>query len=81
MDQMGKKIKRKRENLGFQIKDLSKKIVPASSLISQIEIGKAFPPIFSLEKIANTLHTIVDELFYMLNGRFGKLLIISQYNI
>ena len=80
MDQMGKKIKRKRENFGFQIKELSKKIGATSSLISQIEIEKAFPSIFTLEKTSKTLQTKVGDLFCMLNGRFGKLLIISPYN-
>ena len=80
MDQMGKKIRRKRENLGFHIKELSNKIGVTTCLISQIERGKASPSIFTLDKIAKTLYTIVDDLFYMLNGRFGKLLIITPYN-
>jgi len=80
MDQMGKKIKRKRENFDFQIKKLSKKTGITSSLISQIEIGKTFPSIFTPKKITKTLYTKVGDLFYLLNSRFGKLLIISPYN-
>ena len=80
MDQMGKKIKRKRENLDFQIKELSKKTGTTSSLISQIEIGKTFPLIFTLKKNTKSLYTKVGDLFYILNSRFGKLLIISPYH-
>ena len=62
MDQMGKRIKRKREILGFQIKELSIKIGVTSSLISQIERGKAFPSIVTLKKIAVALNTKVGDL-------------------
>jgi len=62
MDQMGKRIKKIRENLGFSIKDLSIMIGVTSSLISQIERGKAFPSIVTLKKVANALHTTVGEL-------------------
>ncbi|MFC2124561.1 helix-turn-helix domain-containing protein [Bacteroidota bacterium] len=62
MDQIGKRIKKKRESLGFQIKELSIKIGVTSSLISQIEKGKAFPSIVTLVKIAETLQTTVGEL-------------------
>jgi len=62
MDQMGKRIKRKRESLGFTIKELSGKISVTSSLISQIERGKAFPSIVTLKKISEALQTTVGEL-------------------
>ncbi len=62
MDQMGKRIKRIRESLGFQMKELSVKIGVTSSLISQIEKGKAFPSIVTLKKIAEALQTTVGEL-------------------
>lgn len=62
MDQMGKRIKKKREILGFLVKDLSAQIGVTSSLISQIERGKAFPSIVTLKKIAETLQTTVGEL-------------------
>ena len=62
MDQMGKRIKKRRENLGFTIKDLSNTIGVTSSLISQIERGKAFPSIVTLKKIAETLQITVGEL-------------------
>lgn len=62
MDQMGKRIKKKRESLGFLIKELSIKIGVTSSLISQIEKGKAFPSIVTLKKIAVALNTTVGEL-------------------
>lgn len=62
MDQMGIRIKTIRENFGFTIKDLSIMIGVTSSLISQIERGKAFPSIVTLKKLANALHTTVGEL-------------------
>jgi len=62
MDQMGKRIKKKREILGFQVKELSLRIGVTSSLISQIERGKAFPSIVTLKKIAEALHTTVGDL-------------------
>ena len=62
MDLMGKRIKKKRESFGYLIKDLSAQIGVTSSLISQIEKGKAYPSIVTLKKIANALKTTVGEL-------------------
>jgi transcriptional regulator with XRE-family HTH domain len=62
MDLMGKRIKLKRESFGYLVKDLSAQIGVTSSLISQIEKGKAFPSIVTLKKIAVALHTTVGEL-------------------
>jgi transcriptional regulator with XRE-family HTH domain len=62
IDQMGSRIKKKREGLGLQIKELSKQIGMTSSLISQIENAKAFPSIVTLKKLADALHTTVGEL-------------------
>jgi len=62
IEQMGSRIKRKRESYGLQIKELSEQIGVSSSLISQIENGKAFPSIVTLKKVADALHTTVGEL-------------------
>ena len=62
MDIMGKRIKKRREGLGLQVKELSKKIGVTSSLISQIERGKAFPSIVTLKKVAEALRTTVGDL-------------------
>ncbi len=62
MDRMGMRIKRKREILGLQIKELSVTIGVTSSLISQIERGKAFPSIVTLKKIAEALDIKVGDL-------------------
>ncbi len=62
MDQMAKRIKKKRESLGLQVKELSIKIGVTSSLISQIERGKAYPSIVTLKKVAEALKTKVGEL-------------------
>ena len=62
MDQLGRRIKEKREALGLLVKELSSHIAMTPSLISQIERGKAFPSIVTLKKIANVLQTTVGEL-------------------
>jgi len=46
----------------LQMKELSSKIGVTSSLISQIEKGKAFPSIVTLKKVAEALNTTVSEL-------------------
>jgi len=62
VDLMGKRIKKKRESLGFQMNELSSKIGVTPSLISQIESGKAYPSIVTLKKVAEALQTTVGEL-------------------
>lgn len=62
IEEMGTRIKKKRERFGIQIKELSAQIGVTSSLISQIENGKAFPSIVTLKKVADALHTTVGEL-------------------
>ena len=62
MDQLGKRIKKKRVGLGLLVKDLSSQISMTPSLISQIESGKAYPSIVTLKKIADVLQTTVGEL-------------------
>jgi transcriptional regulator with XRE-family HTH domain len=62
MDKMGKRIKKQRESIGLQMKELSVKIGVTPSLISQIENGKAYPSIVTLKKVAEALNTTVGEL-------------------
>ena len=62
MDQLGIRIKKKREDLGLQVKELSSHIGMTPSLISQIERGKAFSSIVTLKKISDILHTTVAGL-------------------
>lgn len=62
VDLMGKRIKKKREDMGLLVKDLSAHIGVTPSLISQIERGKAFPSIVTLKKISDALETTVGEL-------------------
>lgn len=62
MQQLGERIKKNREKLGYQVNDLASKIGVTPSLISQIERAKAFPSILTLKKIADALHTTVGEL-------------------
>lgn len=62
MKRIGERIRQKRELLGLQLKDLSKKAGISSSALSQIEKAKAFPSIITLKSIAENLHTTVGEL-------------------
>lgn len=62
MHKMGTRIKKRRETLKMPSYDLAKAIGVTSSLISQIERGKAFPSILTLKKIADALNTTVGEL-------------------
>lgn len=59
---MGKRIKKQRESIGLQMKELSVKIGVTPSLISQIENGKAYPSIVTLKKVAEALNTTVGAL-------------------
>lgn len=62
MHRMGQRIKKRRESLNIQTVDLASQIGVTSSLISQIERGKAFPSILTLKKIADALQTSVGIL-------------------
>jgi transcriptional regulator with XRE-family HTH domain len=62
MKRIGERIRKKRELLDLQLKDLSKMVGITSSALSQIEKAKAFPSIVTLKSIAENLHTTVGEL-------------------
>jgi len=62
MQRIGERIKRKREEAGFQLNELAKKVGISSSALSQIENAKAFPTIITLKHIAENLDTTVGEL-------------------
>ena len=62
MDQLGKTIKKKKEDLGLLVKELPSHMGMTPSLISQFERGKAFSSIVTLKKISNVLQTTVGEL-------------------
>jgi transcriptional regulator with XRE-family HTH domain len=62
MDQLGKRIKKKREELGLQVKELSSHIDMTPSLNSQIERGKAFSFIVTFKIISDILQTTVAGL-------------------
>jgi transcriptional regulator with XRE-family HTH domain len=59
---LGERIKRRRETLGMQLNDLSKRVGVSASALSQIEKAKSFPTILTLKNIADNLHTTVSEL-------------------
>lgn len=62
MQNMGVRIRARRESLSIQVNDLAGIIGVTPSLISQIERAKAFPSIVTLKKIAEALQTTVGAL-------------------
>lgn len=62
MQNLGDRIKKRREFLDIATGDLAAAIDVSSSMISQIERAKAFPSILTLKKIADALQTTVGEL-------------------
>ena len=62
MKLLGQRIKKRREVLGMQLNDLSKKVGISSSALSQIENAKALPSIITLKSIADHLHTTIGEI-------------------
>lgn len=62
MKNLGSRIKKRRENLGMPLSDLSNLVGVSPSALSQIENAKAFPSIVTLKSIADNLHTTVSEL-------------------
>ena len=59
---LGERIRKRREQMNIQTRDLASNIGVTSSLISQIERSKAFPSILTLKKIADALQTTVGDL-------------------
>lgn len=62
MDKLGIRIKERREVFGCSLNELSNSAGVSSSLLSQIEHGKASPSLHTLKKIADSLHTTVGLL-------------------
>lgn len=62
MHKLGDRIRKRRDILNVSMTELSSSIGVTSSLISQIERGKAFPSILTLKKVADALQTTVGEL-------------------
>lgn len=62
MQQLGGRIRKRRESLSIQMNDLAARVGVSASLISQIERTKAYPSILTLKKVADALRTTVGEL-------------------
>lgn len=61
--EIGPRIRRFRENKNLKIKDLASMVSCSSSLISQLERGKADPSISTLKKIAMALGVNIVDFF------------------
>lgn len=59
---IGEKIKKKRNEKNFSLRELAAKVDLSASFLSQIEQGKASPSIENLKKIANYLEVKVSYL-------------------
>ncbi len=62
MHRLGERIKKRRNFMQISLGELATQIGVSSSLLSQIENGKAYPSIFTLKSIAECLTTTVGEL-------------------
>lgn len=62
MNKIGERIRKRREYLELPMNVLSKGIGVTSSLLSQIENGKAFPSLHTIKHIADYLNTSVGAL-------------------
>lgn len=62
MDQIGIRIKKKREQQNLQLNDLAKRVGISPSGLSQIEKMKASPSLATIKAIATSLQTTVGEL-------------------
>ena len=62
MKKLGERIKKRRNQLELSLMELAKKIDVTSSLLSQIENGKAYPSIVTLKSIADAINVTVSEL-------------------
>lgn len=59
---IGERIKKKRNEKNFSLRELASKVDLSASFLSQIEQGKASPSIENLKKIANYLEVKVSYL-------------------
>jgi transcriptional regulator with XRE-family HTH domain len=62
MNKLGERIRKRREYLELPMNVLAKGIGVTSSLLSQIENGKAFPSLHTIKHIADYLNTSVGAL-------------------
>lgn len=62
MNRIGERIRKRREYLELSMNNLAKGVGVTSSLLSQIENGKAFPSLHTLKHIADFLNTSVGTL-------------------
>lgn len=62
MNRIGERIRKRREYLEIPMNVLAKGIAVTSSLLSQIENGKAFPSLHTIKHIADYLNTSVGSL-------------------
>lgn len=60
---LGARIKELRKAKGLSQEKLSEKVGIDSKHLSRIEVGKSYPSLDTLEKIANALHVEIKDLF------------------
>lgn len=80
MNQIGERIKRRREQLNLQLNDLAQRVGISSSALSQIENTKTIPTLVTLKAIAENLSTTVGRLIGE-HELLGKNPVIDRQNI
>ncbi len=65
--EMGDRLRAARRSRGFSLRELADRLGVSSSLISQVETGRASPSVSTLYAIANELDISLDALLF--NGR------------
>ena len=74
---LGARIKELRKKKGLSQEQLSEQIEIDSKHLSRIEVGKSYPSIQTLEKIANVLNVEIKDLFEFMHHMREKELIDS----
>jgi transcriptional regulator with XRE-family HTH domain len=69
---MGDHLRSARRAHGLSLRELAERLGVSSSLISQVETGRAKPSVSTLYAIANELHVSLDELLFNDPDRPGR---------
>ncbi|MCG2709597.1 MAG: helix-turn-helix domain-containing protein [Thermodesulfovibrionales bacterium] len=69
---LGARIKELRKAKGLSQEELSEKVGIDSKHLSRIEVGKSYPSLDTLEKIANALNVEIKDLFEFMHLSRGK---------
>ena len=69
--EIGDRLRERRHELGWSLRELADRLGVSPSLISQIERGRANPSVSTLYSIVQALDVSLDELFAVLEEAEG----------